>query len=76
MPVNVMDSHFHEPVSDCGQDFSVRLVGIIKSRRINEDERMSVIRMCSPDSLNFGCARFPATAHGVVVLAGSMLDEL
>ena len=71
-----MDSHFHEPVSDRGQDFSVRLVGVIKSRGINEDKRMTISRMCSPDCLNFGCARFPATPHGVVVLAGSMLDEL
>jgi hypothetical protein len=71
-----MDSHFHEPVSDRGQDFSVRLIGVIKSRRINENEGMVVIGMRSLDGLNFGRARFPATANGMVVLASSMLDEL
>jgi hypothetical protein len=71
-----MNSRFHEPLSDHYQNFHVRLVCMVKSRGINEDDGITVGGMCSLDSFNFGCARFPATAHGVVVLACSTFDEL
>ena len=40
-----ISSRFHKPVSDHGQDFGVRLVCIIESRGINEDDRIAISGM-------------------------------
>lgn len=75
-PFDLIDSRFNEPYRDHTQDFRVRLECIIKSRGVNEDDRIAGSRMCNSDGPNFCCARLPTMTDGIAGLASSIFDEL
>ena len=73
-PFNVIGSRFQKPVSDHRHDLHVRHGCMVKSRGIDEDNRIAVSGMCNSDGSNFCFRRLPTMVSDLGTLIGNDVD--